>query len=355
MGCWSILMGGGQEGDTIGLSRGIWFALFCVVSPLGLLIIYKETPIIFFWHCAAAIGIQSIFVIDHFFDPEFRMWSASVLASSGNIAQDSSVRSSGLTNGLGSAGSLIQASGCIAALFAFAKSERYGSACLALFLSLLCSVGAGMMGRTGLILCLLSYFFLAFYAILKTTPWKKPQIFAIPLVLGSLFALVVAIDSTLSETDSARIESLSDWAFEWVQPSGTESISTLKEQEVRPLSFLESITGTGRTSSHTDFNFSGHDSGYIQNMVCFGLPLTLLFYLTLSFIIFTLFRNRTGPFISFLVMLSVLLLDLKEPFIFKYAVPLFVVTTGLLFQHGNWITIPHDTMHSNRRSSGAFT
>ena len=121
-----------------------------------------------------------------------------------------------------------------------------------------------------------------------------------------------------------------------------DTTDALNEMPVPPLSF-ETIIGTGRVRSITgNGNASGHDSGYVQTYYSLGLLLAIFFYIFfLIFAIFLIQRNKFQKYydskkqkILYLLILIVFVIEIKEPFIFHYSFPFFVLSSILNINKG---------------------
>jgi len=172
-------------------------------------------------------------------------------------------------------------------------------------------------GRTGLVVA--TVFFAAF---LLTAPAR--------LLLSYLSALLVAVVATyvfrdrlmLQFTDVAdQIDYVSSWAFEFfiygLKGNFGQDLSSM------PISHLslETFLGTGLVTLD-GYNASGHDSGYIHTYYAMGLVFCVLFYLCLA----KLFIMQVHKFNMYLFLLIIMMfiVEIKEPFIFKYVFPFYI-------------------------------
>ena len=183
-----------------------------------------------------------------------------------------------------------------------------------------------IIGRTGLVVSLIAimFYFLSF-------KFKPKSI----LVLVSVFILFTKIDlinltnKLMKNVDGFNIELFTAWienAFTIKDNATTEDLSSMP---VPPISF-ETIIGTGRvTDPVMGVNASGHDSGYIQAYYSMGLILAILFYSCYAFFLAKIIRTYNFP-ILYVLLALVFLLELKEPFIFQYALPFFVLSAILV-------------------------
>lgn len=100
--------------------------------------------------------------------------------------------------------------------------------------------------------------------------------------------------------------------------SGNDNtISALSEMPIPELS-IETFFGTGLSNIIDDSNASGHDSGIIQTYYSIGLIMSIVFFSTYLYVLHRAFSWTTKK-IAFFLATIFFLIELKEPFIFKYS------------------------------------
>ena len=93
---------------------------------------------------------------------------------------------------------------------------------------------------------------------------------------------------------------------------------------------LKTIVGTGEVFDLRFMkNASGNDSGYIQTYYSSGFILAIAFYI--SYFWFLLKETKSKNLFSFLfIIILMFIIEIKEPFIFKYILPFFILNLILL-------------------------
>jgi hypothetical protein len=136
---------------------------------------------------------------------------------------------------------------------------------------------------------------------------------ALPFVIGFLAERIPAF------------EQLQRWAIE-IFVSGRET-SSLRDLQSMPVPALsdDTLVGTGRVVGRFG-NASGSDSGYVQTYFAIGLPMTIVFYATLAVSLVRLAWSNPARWQRLMLVGTMFLTEAKEPFIFKYAFPFFVLT-----------------------------
>ena len=118
------------------------------------------------------------------------------------------------------------------------------------------------------------------------------------------------------------------WALS-VFTGSDHTVSALLGQDLKELNERILLFGGVGVSSPEGGNASGSDVGYIQTLYSIGLPFGLVFYL-MYLIYLCQFKVGSGDvFFKWLLIFLVFLLELKEPFIFKYAISFYVLASIL--------------------------
>jgi hypothetical protein len=163
------------------------------------------------------------------------------------------------------------------------------------------------------------------------------------LALSSVCGLALAVLTHIGSSPIAGLIQDRAMSVNWVgelfeKGIQAPSIIDLQSQPVPKLS-AETILGTGLISRKNGENASGNDSGYVQTYYALGLVMAVSFYSALlALLADSLLRRPDWCLMGFLT-LGLLLIELKEPFVFKYIYP-FVILTMLQMGMANKRNIP---------------
>jgi hypothetical protein len=145
------------------------------------------------------------------------------------------------------------------------------------------------------------------------------------MIFVSTIALFVSLIATVAIgfMGSDRLGRVLGWAFGIF--SG-DNLGTLKQLLAMPIPDLSEKTfvGTGAVVSESG-NASGHDSGYVQTYFAVGLPVAVVFYVSVFFNFSVEAARSAVRFPFYLLLIATILAELKEPFIFKYTSYFFLV------------------------------
>jgi hypothetical protein len=312
-----------SRGDVTQLSRLVNFSAYVVVgTPLFALASgfdLRRFLAAFSW----AAAIQALFIAVSFVSPAYRALLASLLVQGGNIPLTYGLQVPGFSNSAGALLSLTQALGAFAALLAARLSPSRQERRMFVLVAVECALSTIVVGRTGLQLSVL--IFAAFIVI------GGPAVVGRSLVILAGLALLVAASADWLVAQAvawnpAAARTL-EWAFEFfiTGASGT-FFRDFAGQGVPPLG-IESLVGTGRVVALDGMaNASGSDSGYIQTYYALGFPAALIFYGAFYAYLLTAFaRVRTERAALAVLVAATVVLEVKEPFIFKYALPFFLL------------------------------
>jgi hypothetical protein len=312
----------GDGTDTVQVSRLLNFAAFVVVTGLALALHVGGDAVRFAHAVALATLVQSVFIVVSYQSAEYRNWLAGLVVQGGHIPLTMARQAPGFSNSSGAALSLTQALGVFAALYSM-QGARGGRAVGWALVAAATLLSTLLVGRTGL---LLGLGFLAAYAVLAATPRMRVALAGLSVAL--VLAVVNSADAVVdllgtrnplaAETIERAVDALRSG---WNDPS----IVDVRSQPVPPVD-LQTVVGTGRVVDEFGLNASGHDSGYVQTYFALGLPATVFFYGSwLMLVAVHLVRARHRAALGILTA-AMLVAEAKEPFIFKYAMPLVLWT-----------------------------
>jgi hypothetical protein len=251
-----------------------------------------------------------------------------VLVQGGNLDLSLGSRPPGFVNSAGAAFSVIQALGLFSALFILRASKSRWMTFVSAGLGVIIFISALVAGRTGMLVCMAMLLFSALTGSVKS---RYATIFIFMSIISGLaffsdylrFYLFV-VDPAFERDFSKMLENV----LEVFQNQGkVKSVSHIYSMEVPPLTF-ETLIGTGRSRASIG---GGHDSGYVQIYYSLGLVMAGVFYGVLAFFLGRLLAAVKERKIA-MGMLIVLMftVEAKEPFIFKYVLPFYIVSCLLL-------------------------
>lgn len=315
------------SGETTQLSRIVHFIAFVVVGGVLWGHTCEWSYLRFVRLVASAAAVQASLIFISAYSPEYRGWLASVAVQGGNLDLLSSLQAPGFSNGGGAALAVIQASGVFAALGTAERTSGITGRLAWTFLALVILASTVPVGRTGILLgaFVVLLFFVASNGARGTL-----------LTATGAVVLAVLMYGAVSEQYLRNSLEQFDRMAAWVASAGRElvgqeegSLGQFQRMPIPPLG-TETLLGTGRVIAASGYgNASGHDSGYIQAYYALGLPVAALFYFTLLLTLrAVLAGSRNAPLWGFAA--SMFLVEIKEPFIFKYSLPFVILTAALL-------------------------
>ena len=308
----------GDWGQTSRLAHFLLLSVFGAVAWAAVEEGWSDSPAESFVRRFAIVAtIQSILIFVSLFSPAFRVLVSELLVRGGNINLLSALRPSGFSNSGGAALSVVQALGVYAAGATASRSRNKAPWLLS---ALICGLASAINGRTGLLMFVAAVPISLLAA--SKARWSLTRNVAIGVVLilaVSPFA-VTKFRENVPEGD-AIITSAEEI---FVEGSGTASWQNLSGMAIPPITD-DTFAGTGRVGGEYG-NPSGHDSGYVQTYYALGIPMTALFYCALLSLCFGLVLRVEGDgrvLLQWLV-LVMFVIEAKEPFVFKYALPFFI-------------------------------
>jgi hypothetical protein len=329
--------------ESTQISRIIWFALYGIVTPMLLVQALKDQKE-FFLLITIACALQALIAIFSFINPSIKAMLYDLVIFTANFDEKQTLRAVAFSSAGGASLSVVQSFGVISGIFLLKYYSPNFIQSVFLYLSIIIiTLSTFIIGRTGLVVSLL-----AIMVYLLSLKFKPKNI----AVLVSIFILVTQIDLTrltdklMKDVDGFNIELFTAWienAFIVKDNATTEELSNMP---VPPISF-QTIIGTGRvTDVNSGANASGHDSGYIQAYYSMGLILAIFFYLSYAFFLTKLIRFSNFS-ILYVLLIMVFLLEIKEPFIFQYALPFFILTTVLVISKSSTCSITQYPISKN--------
>jgi hypothetical protein len=312
--------------DSVMFSRVFWFLVYSVSGAFLYVRMcrYDLSSAMSFY--LLAMLIQSMFVFLSVFDPDFRNWVDSALVNAGNIDFTEGVRFAGLSNGGGAALSLQLSLGVVAALVLFTRSGSLLARLGFVLCALSITAATIFVGRTGLYVSVLA---MLGFLMLPGRSLAVATLLITSICAAGAYMQSVAADGVDLAGNDVKLERTANWAFDVLLAGESTSASSLTMElpNTREMTITNLLLGSGRVEESDGENYARHDSGYLHSLYALGLPLSLLFYGALFAVFWGTLRPVHGELKAIGVMLVILvfIVEIKEPFIFKYTLPFFVL------------------------------
>ncbi|MAD96965.1 MAG: hypothetical protein CMB99_06520 [Flavobacteriaceae bacterium] len=260
-----------------------------------------------------AFSFQSVVLLYSFFRPSFKLTLDSLIVYGGNFTAENLYRAFGFSSATGAALSVIQGLAVgvgLIKLHMFPKRKF-----LTITAIIICFISTFFVGRTGIIVSIIfaGYFFVISFKLRLIFKYAIMTIIA----LFSFSVIINQIENRLNTIEGFSTEYFSKWIAEGFDLKDNKTVNALaKDQRIPELNFDTFFIGTG-TITKDGLNTSGHDSGFIQTYYSMGLFFTFVFYFALILFIYYKFRDYKKSLV-FLFIFLILLLEFKEPMVFKY-------------------------------------
>lgn len=303
--------------DLTQTSRLLNFAVFVLLAPVVVLATCAPTLERLVRAVTLAALAQAGFIVLAYLSPEFRGWTASVLVQGGNIPLRTAFQVAGFSNSAGAAHSVTQAAGAFCAIYASRLATRPRTAALYVAAAVAIGASAVLVGRTGMLLSVV--FIVAGLGLAA----RLRHVVTSASVLTVVAALVVynfdAIVDRAYLVNPAVGRTLTWSLGAFTRLVHDPSVQELAGTPIPPLE-VDTLLGTGLVTSHGT-NASGHDSGYVQTYYALGLVAAILFYGGFALMLLRGWLRQRERLLLALLILAIFAVELKEPFIFKYAAP----------------------------------
>lgn len=312
------------------------FIYFMIYTLLGALFLanYFDNIYGFMEATIGAMWIQAIFVFVEFFSKAVRQAVSSIVIPTGNVDYVSSVRG----NGLGAEAANLTLLLFLAVFCCNFIIINRGIRLKYIISQVVMLAAMILVGKTGL---LVSFFFIAYTVMIvlpktgKIIPAiKMTCIFSVLVILG-----VLILKNIMTEADFYR--QFYKFYYAITDFSSNDSVNRFKEFLIPPLT-AETMIGTGIIRGYTKSGlYLWNDSGYIQMYSSIGLVFAIIFYSVLFGTIYKMIKDCVysvdKEIINFMRMylLTLMIIEIKEPFVFKYVLPMFLLVIIMLIQRSN--------------------
>lgn len=260
-----------------------------------------------------AVALQAVVILVSFFSMDYRLWFDSLVVWGNNFEIDDPYRAPGFASTGGSALSVVQALGVLAGGMLLRLRGQSGTrrgAFPVIALMVLCALSCVVVGRTGLVL---SMVFFALFSVAAGVVGRA--VLLVAGLAGIAAAVLPQLDTLLPAGFSSDF--FVQWAFGFLVSGSDASVTDVQAMPIPPLG-LDTFFGTGLVTPTNAGNPSGHDSGFVQAYFSMGLVGAAVFYAIYAFVLLRLLRwLPLGLRLALAV--TFFLLEVKEPFLFKYA------------------------------------
>lgn len=314
--------------DNTQTIRLFWFLIYGWILPHCFVTQFHKKDT-FLLSVFFATVLQSVFVFLMFFNLELRYSILTFVKISTNITGEETLqRALGLTSLTGASFSITQSMGVFCGIGYLGRRKRnlgtriiFGVLLITVLLSTL------LIGRTGL---LLSILFLAYFFLFHLS-WRQKAFFLVVFFLiFTQFDFLSFIQDSTGSVSGFNPDMFFAWITEAFSYKDNTTINVLSSMK-KPSINYETLLGTGLVVDKSGMgNASQNDSGYIQTYYSLGLFGALFFYASYLILSLIYWLNGRNGGLSLVLLISVFIIEYKEPFIFKYSLP-FVLTTILFY------------------------
>ncbi|MBJ7278470.1 hypothetical protein JHC43_18475 [Marinobacter salarius] len=309
---YSLLLSFIFDSDFIQTSRFFHFLVFSLLSPFIVCYLLKD-EVRFHKAIVFASLAQVIFIIFTYSSGAFSNWVFHYIDSGSQIL--TGARATGLSSSGGAALSVVVSLGALSILRLSDLNPRIWH-----FTALVViTVSVGLVARTGMLVSLMSLFLLILRGRVSVKGFLGS--FAIAILLG------FAIFDVIKNNPQFFGYTLS-WALS-VFSGSDQTLNVLLSQDLRELSDKILFFGGVGVSNADGSNASGSDMGYLQTVYAVGVPLGAFFYIIFFLYLLHFKVGRRDVFFKNFLIFLIFLLEVKEPFIFKYAISFYVLASIL--------------------------
>lgn len=310
-----------SSNDFIQSSRLLWFTIYSVITPVFLSKWFKDSKE-FLQIFLLATTLQSVIATFSFFNPLVKQNILNIIIVGGNDMEEIIYRAISFSGASGAALSVIQFCGVFSGLIllkSFTHSIKNSALIwICVVVTLLSTL---IIGRTGLLCSLLSI-------IVFSVPqfnFRKLVWFSGIIILVTQINFLTILESQTESISGFNVEFFLNWIEEAFTVKDNHTANVIQEMPIPPLS-INTIMGTGEVfNTEKLVNSSGNDSGYIQTYYSLGIIMAIIFYI--SYFMFLISETKTKNLFSILFFVFLMfIIEFKEPFIFKYILPFFILT-----------------------------
>lgn len=317
-----VLLNGSS--DKVVFSRFFWFFCYSLVGGFLVIAMFGFSLRRLLVGFLVVMLAQSFFVYLSLVFEGYRLWVSESIVNGSNIDFLTRFRSPGFSSTGGADLSVKLALGCVSSLLLYASESCLRNKVVYISCFFFTFGAVFFVGRTGMLIVV---FFLLSFLLYSLKAFKLKALmvnFLLAFFVGScaLFFSVYFLERLIFS-----IGDVFEWAVYSIVSNEDKTIDTLVGQlETTPqLDFFSILLGTGRVRFSDGLNFSGSDSGYVQTFFAIGGLFSVSFYLSLLLFFLSLVSLKgRSPFFSVLLIFMCFFVEIKESFLFKYTLPMFV-------------------------------
>lgn len=309
------------------ISRYIYFILYTIIGSI-LLINHYNTEYDFMNRVIGAMWIQSVIVFLEAFSMSFRNLLANTFVATGNVTYEATTTRA---TGLGAEASYLT---LLLFIGIFCCNYYMITKTITLYyiISQVVFLGAiFLVGRTGLYFSVVIILITVLWLLIKS----KKLIGAMKILTITIGLVFIGLNIIKAYMGEVQYEKLIGKVIYAMQNFSTDdSVQTFSSFPIPELN-AETFIGTGIFRGYTNSGlYLWNDSGYIQMYSSLGLLFAIFFY-TLLYVILIQYINtvseKKNKTYFILYFLAVIIAEVKEPYIFRYILPLFLIVSISLY------------------------
>lgn len=316
--CWTLIqLAFISEADYGMLSRLLVFSAYSLIMAAIYYYYFKDIKV-FLVAVSTACLVQAIIVYVSYISPEYRQWLSEMLVQSGNIPLTYAYRVPGFSNSSGSSLSLTLSLGIFSFMSLFYLSSSLFMKSIFFIASLFILSSCVLVGKLGLFLGVYFFIVILFFSGMRSNYSMLFFILFVFLVACSIFMMSTSVEVAYPLKRS----------FNFLNDTGDKTISTLIGMGIPEIN-EKTFFGLGGSLAEDGQNASGSDVGYIQSYYGYGLVFSFVFYSSFFLYIvknILVIRVRDYRLLAWVLFIPLFIIELKEPFIFKFVYPVILLS-----------------------------
>jgi hypothetical protein len=316
--------------DITQIGRLTYFTMYGLITPFALSKILNSRKE-FLLLVGIAVLAQSLLTLASYFNPLVSDLFNNLILYNANFGQENKMRALGFVSVAGATLSVIEFTGIVSLLIYLRNYPTNFINKIFIWTSIiLILIAILFIGRTGLFLSLAAIILYFFSFGINV---KKISYLLLAIILFSQINFINLLDKLTSNIEGYNTELFVGWINSGFRLNN-DLVEGLSQMPIPELT-IKTIIGTGLVKDPSgDGNASGHDTGYIQTYYSLGLIFSLIFYC--AYYIFLFNQAKTyKDYLSFLLILVLVLIESKEFFIFSYTYPFFLLSFILVSRNDN--------------------
>lgn len=311
------------------IPRYCYFLLYSIVGSL-LLILRYDSEYDFFEDVIGSMCIQSIIIFFEFFSLKFKNFLELYINNTGNVHFSRLDRGTGL-GAEAAALTLLLFLGVFSCNYIMATKKV---SIIYIILQIVFMVAMFLVGRTGLYFSLILIIFTILYISVKKRRFSQGIKILVFIIFGIISSLLIMKKNMTVQQYNRFFTKVLSAVKNFSKDSSIVELSNM----IIPSLSLDTIIGTGVYRGYSSSGlFIWNDSGYIQMYAALGLICTITFYTLLFCLYKKIIKNvyclsqKTNILYFLIYILITFIVEIKEPFTFKYMIPLFGIVAICLY------------------------